>query len=116
VRHLIAVEKDRGLVELLQEELGEVPRVEIVSGDFLDFALAAAARAHGVGKLVVVGNIPYNITTPILEHLFDQRAALRGAVLLVQKEYAERLAAAAGTPEYGSPTPSPPSPAPLAPR
>ena len=53
-------------------------------------------------KLVVVGNIPYNITTPILERLFEQRAAVRSAVLLVQKEYAERLAAAAGTPEYGS--------------
>src|SRR5262245_11810875 len=102
VRHLIAVEKDLGLVDLLREELGELPRVEIVSGDFLEFDLAAAARAHGTGKLAVVGNIPYNITTPILERLFEQRAAVRTAVLLVQKEYAERLAAAAGSPAYGA--------------
>jgi len=50
----------------------------------------------------VVGNIPYNVTTPILERLFEQRAVVSTAVLLVQKEYAARLAAAAGTPEYGS--------------
>jgi len=102
VRHLIAVEKDAGLSELLREELAEGPRVEIMEGDFLEFDLEAAAAAHGVAKLVVVGNIPYNITTPVLEHVFEQRRAVRTAVLLVQKEYAERLAAAPGTPEYGS--------------
>ncbi|MEO5616806.1 MAG: 16S rRNA (adenine(1518)-N(6)/adenine(1519)-N(6))-dimethyltransferase RsmA [Candidatus Eisenbacteria bacterium] len=102
VRHLIAVEKDIGLAELLREELGDLPRLTIVQGDFLEYDLAAAAREHGVEKLAVVGNIPYNVTTPILERLFDQRAVVRSAVLLVQKEYAERLAAAAGTPEYGS--------------
>lgn len=102
VRHVIAVEKDLGLVDYLREELAEWSKVEIVAEDFLEFDLAAAAAAHGVEKLAVVGNIPYNITTPILERLFEQRAVVRSAVLLMQKEYAERLAAAAGTPEYGS--------------
>ena len=102
VRHLIAVEKDTGLAAYLREEYSDVPRISIVEGDFLEFDLAAAAAAHGVDRLVVVGNIPYNVTTPILEHLFSSRRSVRSAVLLVQKEYAERLAAAAGTPEYGS--------------
>ena len=102
VRRLIAVEKDTGLAALLREELAELPGVEIVEGDFLAFDLPAAAAAHGVPRLAVAGNIPYNITTPVLERIFDQWAAVRVAVLLVQKEYAERLAAAAGTPEYGS--------------
>ena len=102
VRQLVAVEKDDGLAELLREEYGEVPRITIVNADFLEFDLAAVAREHGADKVTVVGNIPYNITTPILERLFEQRAVVRTAVLLVQKEYAERLAAAAGTPEYGS--------------
>jgi 16S rRNA (adenine1518-N6/adenine1519-N6)-dimethyltransferase len=102
VRRLIAVEKDAGLAALLREELAESPRVEIVEGDFLEFDLAEAARTHQVEKLAVVGNIPYNITTPVLERIFEQRAVVRSAVLLVQREYAERLAAAAGTPEYGS--------------
>jgi 16S rRNA (adenine1518-N6/adenine1519-N6)-dimethyltransferase len=102
VRQVVAVEKDTGLVELLREELAETPRVEIVEGDFLEFDLAAAAAAHGVPRLAVVGNIPYNITTPVLEHIIASRAAVRSAVLMVQQEYAQRLAAAAGTPEYGS--------------
>jgi len=102
VRHLVAVEMDIGLAELLREEFGDLPRTEIVEADFLEFDLAAVARAHDVDKLVVVGNIPYNITTPILERLFEQRDVVRSAVLLVQKEYADRLAAAAGTPAYGS--------------
>jgi len=102
VRHLVAVEKDAGLAGFLREELADVPRFTLVEGDFLEFDLAAVAAEHGVDRLVVVGNIPYNITTPILEHLFAHRRVVRSAVLLVQKEYAERLAAAPGTPEYGS--------------
>jgi 16S rRNA (adenine1518-N6/adenine1519-N6)-dimethyltransferase len=101
-RALIAIERDAGLAALLREELAEVPQLELVEGDFLEFDLAEAARAHGVGQVVVVGNIPYNITTPVLERIFAQKHAVRSAVLLVQKEYAERLAAAAGTPAYGS--------------
>jgi 16S rRNA (adenine1518-N6/adenine1519-N6)-dimethyltransferase len=73
-----------------------------VEADFLEFDLAAVAHAHGVEKLAIVGNIPYNITTPIIERLFEQKSVISSAVLLVQKEYAARLAAAAGTPEYGS--------------
>lgn len=102
VQRLVAVEKDMGLAEYLREEFAEHPRVEIVEGDFLEFDLHALAAKHDVRQLAVVGNIPYNITTPILERLFEQRAVVRSAVLLVQKEYAQRLAAAAGSPEYGA--------------
>ena len=99
---VVAIEKDDGLVELLGEELGAIPNVEIVHADFLEVELAGMAERHRVPALAVVGNIPYNITTPILERLFEQRRVVRSAVLLVQREYAERLAAAPGTPEYGS--------------
>ena len=102
VRHLVAIEKDTGLAAYLREELAESSHVELIEGDFLELDLAATARAHGVARLAVVGNIPYNITTPVLERIFEQRAAVRSAVLLVQKEYAERLGAAAGTPAYGA--------------
>jgi 16S rRNA (adenine1518-N6/adenine1519-N6)-dimethyltransferase len=102
VRRLIAVELDRGLAAVMRDEIAGFPGVELIEGDFLDLDLTALAAAHGVDRLVVVGNIPYNITTPILEHLFAHHAIVKRAVLLVQKEYAERLAAAAGTPEYGA--------------
>jgi 16S rRNA (adenine1518-N6/adenine1519-N6)-dimethyltransferase len=102
VRALVAVEKDAGLAAFLREDLEGWSRLELVEGDFLEFDLAQVAEKHGAEKLVVVGNIPYNVTTPILERVFEQRRVVRSAVLLVQKEYAERLAAAAGSPEYGS--------------
>jgi len=102
VRKLIAVELDRGLAAVMRDDLAGFPGVQLIEGDFLDLDLAALAAANDVEKLVVVGNIPYNITTPILERIFAQHTVVKRAVLLVQKEYAERLAAAAGTPEYGS--------------
>jgi 16S rRNA (adenine1518-N6/adenine1519-N6)-dimethyltransferase len=99
---VVAIEKDDGLVELLREEMGAIPNLEIVHADVLEVDLAAVAERHHAVTLAVIGNIPYNITTPILERLFEQRRVVRSAVLLVQKEYAERLAAAPGSPEYGS--------------
>lgn len=101
-RRVVAIEKDTGLADYLREEMAEWRGIEIVEGDFLEQDLVAIAAAEGADKLAIVGNIPYNITTPILERIFEQRAVVRSAVLLVQKEYAERLAAAAGSPEYGS--------------
>ena len=102
VARVIAVEMDDGLVDLLREDLAATPGLEVMHADFLDVDLGAIAAAHQVEKLAVVGNIPYNITTPILERLFEQRHVVKSAVLLVQKEYAERLAAPAGAPEYGA--------------
>lgn len=99
---VIAIEMDDGLVELLREELDAIPGLELMHADFLDVDLAEIAAAQRTDRLAVVGNIPYNITTPILERLFEQRHVVRSAVLLVQKEYAERLAAPAGSPAYGA--------------
>ncbi len=102
VRNVVAVEKDAGLAALLTEELNELPRTRIVEADFLEFDVAAVAREYDVPRVMIVGNIPYPITTPIIERIFEQQSVIRGAVLLVQKEYADRLAAAAGTPAYGA--------------
>jgi 16S rRNA (adenine1518-N6/adenine1519-N6)-dimethyltransferase len=101
-RHVTAVEKDAGLAALLREELGDLPRLDIVEGDFLAFDLEAEAARRNTDRLAIVGNIPYYVTTPILERLFEHKRVVRSAVLLVQKEYAERLGAAADTPAYGS--------------
>jgi len=102
VRWLTAVEKDDGLADMLREQLAEAPRLEVMHADFLEVDLTAIARERDAARLAVIGNIPYNITTPILERIFEQHAVVKSAVLLVQKEYAERLAAAPGSPEYGS--------------
>src|SRR5439155_11241777 len=73
-----------------------------VRGDILDVDLASLLAKHGAKKAVIVGNVPYAITTPILEWLIAQRAQVASGVVLVQREHAARLAAAPDTEDYGS--------------
>ena len=98
-RHVVAVEFDHGLADLLKEDLGDLARLTIVQSDILDLDLATLTRGE---KAVIVGNVPYAITTPILEWLIAQRQHVAHGIVLVQKEYAARLAAAPGTEDYGS--------------
>src|SRR5438309_6093547 len=91
----IAVERDRELVPILRAEL---PEVEIAEADAKSFDLSAAARGE---RIVVCGNLPYHLSSPILFHLLDHRAALRRAVLLLQREVAERVVAPPGGRDYG---------------
>src|SRR5262249_62264433 len=64
-------------------------------------ALDSPALAAG-GPVVVVGNLPYQIASPLVFGIIDARAHVRRAVLMLQKEMADRLVAGAGTPEYGA--------------
>ena len=97
---VIAIEFDNGLADLLTEDLGDLPRLSILNGDVLEQDLGALL-AEGE-KAIVVGNVPYAITTPILEWLIAQRQHVAHGVVLVQREYAARLAAAPNTEDYGS--------------
>ncbi len=99
---VVAVEFDKGLVDLLREDLGEVSRIEILEGDILEFDLDALCARLGVERVTVVGNVPYSITTPILEWMIVARKRIESAQILVQKEYAARLAARPGSEDYGS--------------
>jgi 16S rRNA (adenine1518-N6/adenine1519-N6)-dimethyltransferase len=92
---VVAVERDRELVPILK---AEVPGIEIAEADAKSFDLSAVARG---GRVVVCGNLPYHLSSPILFHLLDQRAAVRRAVLLLQREVAERVAASPGGRDYG---------------
>jgi len=74
--------------------------VDVIEGDFLALDLDAFARDRG-GRLRIAGNIPYNITTPILFHVLDHRAHVADLTILVQKEVGRRMGAAPGTPDYG---------------
>ncbi len=64
-------------------------------------AAAGGAESKGTAKLAVVGNLPYHLTSPILFSLLDQAPRIARAVFLLQREVAERLAAAPGTHEWG---------------
>jgi 16S rRNA (adenine1518-N6/adenine1519-N6)-dimethyltransferase len=98
---VVAVELDTTLAELLEEKFRDNPRVEVVRGDILATDLAEICRRQQAEDCFVFGNLPYYITSPILHHLFQYRMSIRGMALLVQREVAERIAAAPGSRAYG---------------
>jgi len=101
--HVIAIEHDGELAELLGQELGARPGLRIECADALDFDFAAAARAAG-RPLVVVGNLPYQITSPLLFAITEAAAGgqvIGRAILMVQKEFAQRMLAGPGSKVYG---------------
>ena len=97
--HLLAVEFDPYLAARLRTEF-PAKRVTVVEQDVLQFDFAAASLAAGQ-KLAVVGNLPYGITSPILLKLAASHASLDRAVLMVQREVADRVTAAPGSRDYG---------------
>lgn len=98
-----AVEIDRHLEPILNETLSEVCNARVVYADFLKLDLSAFfAEAFGDRPGVVVANIPYYITSPILEKLLDNKACIKRIVLLVQNEFAQRAVARPGSEECGS--------------
>lgn len=100
---VVALEIDRDLLPALAETVGALPQVTVVPGDAMTLDWPAfLAEQFGDVPVKVVANIPYNITSPLLTTLLAQRGRLSRLVLLVQKEVAQRLSAAPGTPDYGS--------------
>ncbi len=96
---VVAVERDRDMARVLRGELGEAVRLLEADAARLDYrALAAEA---GEGRVAVVGNLPYHLSSPILFSLLHQAEAVSRAVVLLQLEVAERLAAAPGTRTWG---------------
>jgi 16S rRNA (adenine1518-N6/adenine1519-N6)-dimethyltransferase len=91
---LVAIEKDADLIPALRQRF---PAATIVQGD----ALALDWRAVAGEPFLVAGNIPYNITSPLLDKALDPPRPGR-IVFLVQKEVADRVSAAAGDPDYGA--------------
>jgi 16S rRNA (adenine1518-N6/adenine1519-N6)-dimethyltransferase len=94
---LIAIEYDRALAEMLRQRYAKRGNVLIAEADVLEVSLAELAA----GPYVLVGNVPYYITTPILFHALVPPRAER-SVYLVQREVADRLSASPGTKEYGA--------------
>jgi 16S rRNA (adenine1518-N6/adenine1519-N6)-dimethyltransferase len=97
--HLLAVELDSRLAARLRGQFA-ADRVTVLEQDVLQFDFAAAATAAG-GRLAVAGNLPYYITSPILLKLAASHAALHRAVLMVQREVADRILAGPGSRDYG---------------
>ena len=100
---VVSLEVDRDLLPALAETVGGLPQVRIVPGDAmaLDWPVFLA-ETFGDARVSAVANIPYNITSPLLTTMLDQKGRFARIVLLVQKEVAARLGAKPATADYGS--------------
>ncbi|MFM2059078.1 MAG: hypothetical protein RLY71_3463 [Pseudomonadota bacterium] len=97
--HLTVVELDRDLAARLRKR----PELTVVESDVLkvDFTALAAQTAPAGQRLRVIGNLPYNISSPILFHLLDHVDAIEDQHFMLQKEVVDRMAAAPGSKDYG---------------
>jgi len=105
-RRLVLIELDRELAPRLKAQFADHasvfsdrPLVEVIEADVLTVDLAALRE--GEAKLAVVGNLPYYITSDILLRLFEFNEAISRAVVMVQREVADRVAAVPGRRDYG---------------
>ncbi len=96
-KRLVLIEYDRALAAMLREKYATQPHVSVVEADVLSVNLGEVAG----GPFVLVGNVPYYITTPILFHALERPRADR-AVYLVQREVADRIVALPGSDAYGA--------------
>jgi 16S rRNA (adenine1518-N6/adenine1519-N6)-dimethyltransferase len=97
--HLTVIELDRDLAQQLRQH----PKLTVVESDVLrvDFAHLAEDIGGGAPKIRVVGNLPYNISTPILFHLLDAVDVIEDQHFMLQKEVIDRMVAAPSTSDYG---------------
>jgi len=96
---LTVIELDRDLAHRLRAH----PQLQVVESDVLrvDFGTLAQSLAAGAGKLRVVGNLPYNISSPILFHLLDHVPVVQDQHFMLQKEVVDRMVARPATAAYG---------------
>lgn len=100
-----AVERERDMCAVLQQELGDQPGLHLLPGDALQIDLEDLQRSLGLpndGRMVVVGNLPYQIASPLIFHILAQRACVSRVVIMVQREVADRLLARVGSDAYSA--------------
>ncbi len=101
---LVALEVDPGLAARLRERFADLSHVEIIEADArsFDYTRVRARLPAAGGRVLAVGNLPYSVGKPILMALVEAGGAISEMALMLQKEVAERLAAAPGSKIYGS--------------
>lgn len=98
---VVAVERDRELAPILRAELGSRhPTLTVIEADAPSFDFEEAARQAG-HRVIVCGNLPYHLGSPIIFRILDQRAAVKRLVFLLQREVVERIVAKPDTEDYG---------------
>ena len=99
--HVYAVEIDKNLLPVLAETLAAYDNVTVINEDILKVDIAALLEGS-TGKVKVVANLPYYITTPIIMGLFENHVPAESITVMVQKEVAQRMQAGPGSKDYGA--------------
>lgn len=99
--HVYAVEIDKNLLPVLAETLADYDNVTVINEDILKVNIAALLEGS-TGKVKVVANLPYYITTPIIMGLFENHVPAESITVMVQKEVAQRMQAGPGSKDYGA--------------
>lgn len=100
----MAFEIDDRLIPVLEDTLSPYPNIRIIHSDVLkaDIAEVIKQSFSDVGKIHVVANLPYYVTTPILMSLLEAHLPLESITVMIQAEVADRISANPGTKEYGA--------------
>ncbi|MBM7694571.1 16S rRNA (adenine1518-N6/adenine1519-N6)-dimethyltransferase [Peribacillus deserti] len=103
-KKVVAFEIDQRLLPILNDTLHPYDNVKIIHQDVLKADLSEAIQSdfEAFKDLMVVANLPYYVTTPIIMKFLEERLPVRGIVVMLQKEVADRISAKPGTKEYGS--------------
>ena len=103
-KKVVAFEIDQRLLPILEDTLSPYKHVKVIHNDVLKADVGAVIEQEftDVKDLMVVANLPYYVTTPIIMKLLEENLPIRGIVCMLQKEVADRIAAKPGTKEYGS--------------
>lgn len=103
-KKVVSFEIDQRLLPVLEDTLSPYDNVKIVHSDILkaDVKQVIEEEMPNIEDIMVVANLPYYVTTPILLKLLNDRLPIRGFVVMMQKEVADRITAKPGTKEYGS--------------
>lgn len=96
-KHVFAVERDSRLIEIAQKEFGLLKNVTWIESDILGLDLQTVAGAG----LRVIGNLPYNISSPVIFWMIENRAKISSAVVMLQREVAQRITAPPDCKDYG---------------
>ena len=103
-KKVVAFEIDQRLIPILEDTLSPYDNITIIHQDILkaDVQEVMQKEFQGIDDVMVVANLPYYVTTPIILKLLEEQLPIRGIVVMLQKEVADRIAAKPGTKRYGS--------------
>jgi 16S rRNA (adenine1518-N6/adenine1519-N6)-dimethyltransferase len=98
---LTAIDIDPDVIDYLTPYLSQYPKFKLIHQDALDSNLESIAITSALHKIKLIGNLPYNISTPLIFHFLKYSSHIQDMVLMVQKEVADRICSESGNKVYG---------------